>query len=219
MLSVRLAILAVAGVLSCHSAAQATVWLDARPLEQCQAGSHSQARCLPIAEFFGPDGRLANFRDVLWVLGTAGLDGSEAVTVIGENGPEQEILGAILLLVGQRQIRVETIIWSQVVPDDQRGQGRARAMSREKVYQAAMRDHLVVLSHERSSDGVVSAEDDLTALAHFGRRVREGASDLKVRIGGPVEATPTATSWWWSLVAVGAAVAMVLKGRRKGWTS
>ncbi|MDH3637743.1 MAG: hypothetical protein OES09_04690 [Gammaproteobacteria bacterium] len=124
--------------------------VDTRPLAECTARSLRAARCLPAREFLFPDGRLTSFRGILWLLGTAGLDGSETVVVFGKNRIDREFVAGVLFLSGQARV----VLWNespqalfsnrplQISP------GRRRGMIRDPIYTAWMRESALVLRHE-----------------------------------------------------------------------
>ncbi len=80
--------------------------IDSRPLADCRGATLPNARCLPAEDFLGPHRSLAAERDILWLLGTAGLDGSEAVRVVGQDATARDFVAGLLYLAGQRQVRV-----------------------------------------------------------------------------------------------------------------
>ena len=61
------------------------VIVDSRPLDDCRAKTLAGARCLPSDDFLGPNRRLPDARNLLWLLGTAGLAGDEQVLVVGQD--------------------------------------------------------------------------------------------------------------------------------------
>ncbi|MGA7801817.1 MAG: hypothetical protein WCC36_13505, partial [Gammaproteobacteria bacterium] len=58
-----------------------TIVLDTRAVARCEARSVAGAHCLPPSALLGPHGRLPAFRQLVWVLGTAGLSGRGTVVV------------------------------------------------------------------------------------------------------------------------------------------
>lgn len=127
----------------------ADVVIDARPAAACASASLPEARCLPAQDFLGPHRRLANISGVLWQLGTAGLTGDEHVLVVGEADEEREFLAGLLYLAGQRKVSLQTIPVSELLKTAKsRTAGRPRAMTRQSVFQAPMRDASIVLRSE-----------------------------------------------------------------------
>jgi len=104
------------------AAVEGSVVVDTRPLADCRAKSLADARCLPAEDFLGPQRRPPSARDLLWLLGTAGLSGEEGVLT--------EPLG--------RAFEAGAAA----------GPGRERGMIREAVFVAPMRDNLLVLRDE-----------------------------------------------------------------------
>lgn len=121
--------------------------VDSRPLAACRERSLKEARCLPPGEFLGPHRRLAAIPDVLWVLGTAGLSGAETVLVIGDEPTARDFVAGLLYLAGQRQVAVLRAPIT-ALPPDVLAPGAARSITREKVFQASMRDDFWLLRGE-----------------------------------------------------------------------
>lgn len=179
------------------------ILVDSRPLSDCLVASAPGARCLPAEEFFGPDGRLANFRDILWLLGTAGLDGNEAIAIFDDGGSVKDVVGAITYLAGQRSV---TIVTS--APRAMTAAGRERATTRERVYQAPMRDDLIVLPHETAGAGTIVAANDRGALIRF------AALDGREKVLLYGRATSVTSRWWWAVAATLLIAAGFLRWRK-----
>ncbi|PHS79491.1 MAG: hypothetical protein COB59_01460 [Rhodospirillaceae bacterium] len=167
---------------------EATTVIDTRILEKCEGASLPNARCLPAASFLGPHGRLANFRDILWLLGTVGLDGHERVLVIGNNRTEKDFVAGLLYLAGQAKVEVLT---KMPPPSALTDGGTGRSITREKIFQAPMRDQLLILRDELAT--LLKAGEPLALLdgrsedEYWGERVRSirgghlpGASQLPI---------------------------------------
>lgn len=129
--------------------APGAVVVDARPLAACREKSLVGARCLPAADFLGPHNRLPNARDLLWLLGTAGLSGSESVLVVGQDAVTRDFVAGLLHVAGQRRVRVlAEPVGRLLAGGGDNSAGRERGMVREAVYEAPMRDDLLVLRDE-----------------------------------------------------------------------
>ena len=125
------------------------VVIDARPLAECTARSLAGARCLPAADFLGPHNRLPSARDLLWLLGTAGLSGAEDVLVVGQEALARDFVAGLLHVAGQRSVRVLTEPVARLLEQGAAaGPGRERGMIRAAVYEAPMRDGLLLLRDE-----------------------------------------------------------------------
>jgi thiosulfate/3-mercaptopyruvate sulfurtransferase len=132
-------------------AADDQVRIDTRPLADCQRASLPKARCLPADDFLGPHRRLPGEREILWLLGTAGLDGSETVLVAGETATKRDFVAGLLYLAGQRAVRVLTPALSrQLARAPEGAPGQARGIVRQAVFTASMRAERIVLQHELS---------------------------------------------------------------------
>ncbi|MCM2288183.1 MAG: rhodanese-like domain-containing protein [Sulfuritalea sp.] len=157
--------------------AGATV-IDSRPLADCKRASLPGARCLPAGEFLDPQGRLPSERDILWLLGTAGLAGSEAALVIGQDATARDFVAGLLYLAGQKSVRILNGPLPRLA-----GGGQERGMVRSAVWTAPMRDDLWVLGADilrdkptlvaaggpalATANGVVVAADAYQAIARF----------------------------------------------------
>lgn len=141
------------------------VVVDSRPAERCAAASIAGARCLPAEEIVGPHGRLASFRDILWFLGTAGLTGDGHVAVTGD-GVARDFLAGVLYLAGQERVSIVR------PPPGQRGgtPGALRADTRQAVWQAPMRHHLILLRQDLAAAAPVRLLDGRDEDAYWGAR-------------------------------------------------
>lgn len=127
--------------------------IDTRSAALCEKASLQEARCLPARDFFGPHKRLANFSGVLWLLGTAGLTGSEHVLIVGNKSADKEAMAGLLFITGQRKISIlKQAIGS--LKDTNLAPGVTRSKSREEIYQSTMRSDRIVL------------RDDLIKIVH-----------------------------------------------------
>lgn len=148
-------------------AADDPVIIDTRPLADCQRASLPKARCLPADDFLGPHRRLPSEREILWLLGTAGLDGSETVLVTGESATRRDFVAGLLYLAGQRAVRVLTPALSrQLARAPAATPGQARGIVRHAVFTANMRAERIVLQQEllRELSRELSREIARTAL-------------------------------------------------------
>ena len=148
------------------------VIVDSRPLSACRVKSLPGARCLPAEDFLGPHRRLPDARDILWLLGTAGLGGAEEVLVVGESAQSRDFLAGLLYVAGQRSVRVLTEPVGRVLAADA-APGRERGMTREAVFAAPMRDRLLVLQNElRAMQPAPLLLDGRTDREYWGETVR-----------------------------------------------
>lgn len=157
--------------------AQAERVIDVRPAAQCRAATLPGARCLPLADLLGPQRRLANISGLLWLLGSSGLDGSERLLLIGEQLSQQELVAGLLYLAGQREVSILNAPLSQLAADGVTLQpGRPRSKTRERVYQAPMRDRQVLLRSELQRMLIDGREllllDGRSDSEYWGQRIR-----------------------------------------------
>jgi thiosulfate/3-mercaptopyruvate sulfurtransferase len=130
-----------------RAAEPGAVVVDTRPLAACREKSLAGARCLPAADFLGPHNRLPSARDLLWLLGTAGLTGEETVLVAGQDAAARDFVAGLLYVAGQRSVRVLAEPVARLL-EKNAGPGRERGMVRETVFAAPMRDGMLVLRDE-----------------------------------------------------------------------
>ncbi len=123
--------------------------IDARPAAQCAVATLAGARCLPADELFAPGGRLPAARDLLWLLGTAGLTGAETVVVVGQDVASRDAVAGVLHAAGQRRVRIATEPVARLLAAGAASApGVARDFARRTVFTAPMRDDRLVLHHE-----------------------------------------------------------------------
>jgi thiosulfate/3-mercaptopyruvate sulfurtransferase len=128
---------------------QRGVIVDVRPQELCLKGSLSGARCLPAGDFFGPHGRLVNFPDLSWLLGTAGLSGSEHVLVVGISPLKRDFVAGILYLAGQQKVTILRISFAELkAKSADLKPGQKRANIRSAVHSAPFRAEMIILRNE-----------------------------------------------------------------------
>ena len=152
--------------------------VDARARGACIERSVRGAHCLPAADFLGPHGRLASFRQIFWLLGTAGLSGQEHVLVVGDDPTERDFVAGMLYLCGQARVSVLTapLTRGAGLPASQLGPGTPRAMTRNPVFQSAARDDDVVLRadlvQELDAGDAPPLLDGRTGAEYWGERIR-----------------------------------------------
>ena len=187
--------------------AAGAVPIDTRAAEACLARSVAGARCLPAGEFLGPHRSLVSWRDVLWLLGTAGLRGDETVLVIGDAPAERDFVAGLLYLAGCKRVLVLAQPLSAALAQETLPQpGSARGFSRSAVFEAPMRDSLVVLGHElRGMRPAPFLLDGRSEEEYWGEKVRAArgghlpgahslpAVRLRAAPAGETEVLPAAT--------------------------
>lgn len=133
-------------------AASAATVVDTRPDGQCQRATIAGAHCLSPADLLGPHGRLPSFRQINWVLGTAGLAGRGTVVVVGRNPVWRDFVAGMLFLCGQPRVWVMTQPVDALLKTSavNQGPGRARAILAAPLFTAAARSTLVVFRSELS---------------------------------------------------------------------
>jgi thiosulfate/3-mercaptopyruvate sulfurtransferase len=128
----------------------AVVTVDTRPETACLERTLNNARCLPPEAFLGPRRRLASFRDIVWVLGAAGLRGDETVLVAGADPVRRDAVAALLHLAGQDRVEVLIPPLAQYLGTSGAvaAPGRARGVLRDPIYTGQLREALIVLRDE-----------------------------------------------------------------------
>ncbi|HUW29699.1 MAG TPA: rhodanese-like domain-containing protein [Sulfuriferula sp.] len=124
--------------------------VDARAEDACLHYTVRGAHCLPAADFLGPHGRLASFREIYWLLGTAGLSEQAHVLVVGDDPTERDFVAGMLYLCGQRKVSILTtpIARGAGLEQAQMGQGTGRGMTRNPIYLGVVREGRIVLRDE-----------------------------------------------------------------------
>lgn len=148
--------------------------IDSRPLADCRRATLPNTRCLPAEDFLGPHRRLPGERDILWLLGTAGLDGGEAVLVVGQDATARDFVAGVLYLAGQRRVQVLAEPMTRVLAGrHDTAPGQERGIIRGTVFVAPMRAGRLVLKHEllREAAGETLL-DGRSELEYWGQSVR-----------------------------------------------
>lgn len=130
-------------------AAHAVV-LDTRALARCAKDTLAGARCLPPEALLGPHDRLPSFRQLVWVLGTAGLSGRGTVLVAGDRAERRDFVAGVLYLLGQERVLVLVPTLRSVLHANAAGRaaGIERGMVAQPLFQGAARADLIVLRGE-----------------------------------------------------------------------
>ncbi|WP_126444937.1 rhodanese-like domain-containing protein [Sulfuricystis multivorans] len=155
--------------------------IDTRPLAQCRAASLPGARCLPPSEFIGERGQLPSERDLLWLLGTVGLDGSERVVVAGDTASAREFVAGLLYLAGQKDVRVlDAPLTPLLKVRGDAALGQERSLIRSTVFTAPMRDALWIVDRREAGADAIVARDAYTAIRRFARRLLDTGEAVRV---------------------------------------
>ena len=111
------------------------VFVDAGTVAKCLEAARPGALCLSLDRVLNQEGRLANMRDVRWLLGSYGLTGDEGVVIYADDEKTRDAMAAIFYLAGQD--RVSRLIDSAQV--DSTGKGVAGALSRRALFVGKVR--------------------------------------------------------------------------------
>ena len=140
------------------------VVVDARPGPECLKATIPGALCLSLDNVLNVKGRLANIRDIRWLLGSFGLSGNEYVVIFADEAVRRDGMATILYLAGQARVsRLDQGVAVELV-----GRGRSGALSREVSFSKKVRiRHLIPAPLGRM---------DQTELAEFVAEVNRDAS-------------------------------------------
>ena len=140
------------------------VVVDARPGPECLKATIPGALCLSLDNVLNVKGRLANMRDIRWLLGSFGLSGNEYVVIFADEAVRRDGMATILYLAGQARVsRLDQGVAVELV-----GRGRSGALSREVSFSKKVRiRHLIPAPLGRM---------DQTELAEFVAEVNRDAS-------------------------------------------
>ena len=153
------------------------VIFDVRPQELCLQGSLSGAQCMPADDFFGPHGRLVNFTDLSWLLGTAGLTGSEHVIVIGISPLKRDFVAGIIYLAGQRKVTILRLSFAEINSKTaDLSPGQKRSNIRSTIHIAPFRSEMIILRNELDallkSDKFPDLLDGRSEKEYWGENIR-----------------------------------------------
>lgn len=140
------------------------VVVDARPGPECLKATIPGALCLSLDNVLNVKGRLANIRDIRWLLGSFGLSGNEYVVIFADETVRRDGMATVLYLAGQAQVgRLDQGVAVELV-----GRGRSGALSREVSFSQKVRiRHLIPAPLGRM---------EKTELAEFVAEVNRDAS-------------------------------------------
>ena len=140
------------------------VVVDARPGPECLKATIPGALCLSLDNVLNVKGRLANMRDIRWLLGSFGLSGNEYVVIFADETVRRDGMATVLYLAGQARVsRLDQGVAVELV-----GRGRSGALSREVSFSKKVRiRHLIPAPLGRM---------DQTELAEFVAEVNRDAS-------------------------------------------
>ena len=175
--------------------------LDTRPEALCKSETLAGAICLPPEHVLADHNRLANYSALFWLLGTAGLTGSEHVVVIGDSAKRRSFLSGLLYVAGQQRISVIDTPVSALALNET-GSGTGRSTTRQVVYTQTPRSDKLILKSELQQL-LVSRQslvilDGRSESEYWGRSIRAARGGhipgaLLHRAGDPIETTPDAT--------------------------
>ncbi len=127
------------------------VFVDTRPLESCLSSGFAGTWCLPPDHFLYPDGRLAGFRDVNWLVGTYGLMEDSVTVVFGDDEADSRFVAGALFLIGAYSVK----LWKGEASGigELTGDGRSvtRGLLRLNYFANPVRDKFIALDSDLRS--------------------------------------------------------------------
>ena len=150
------------------------ITVDARAESTCIDLALTDGVCLPVERLIGRRGRLANMRDIRWLLGTLGMTGNETAIVVADDPRRRDIVAAVLYLAGQREIIRAVMSVSDLLRQGQlqRGRTQGAALFRVAVFEQPVRDRFLVPVVSHSPYPTVD-----TFLTRFSERISTGTQD------------------------------------------
>lgn len=133
---------------------QSTVVVDVRAESLCLQQSLPNAICMPVEHVLTVQNRLANFSGLFWLLGSMGLDGSEHVSIIGDNAQRKAFTAGLLFIAGQARIDlvsepIDTLLKNSHQSDVGKPvSGTRRANTRTSIFTAQPRTNRLILKAE-----------------------------------------------------------------------
>ena len=156
-------------------AIEAPLFIDTRNTDSCSDESVSGALCLNANQLTYPDGRLASFRDINWLLGTLGADESRDAVVFGDDQQSNHFVAGILYLLGQKRVHIftkttatkmtatkttATKTTDELLNQLPNARGQVTGLLRKSYYRAAMRDAHILLATDIDTLNLASKDAD-----------------------------------------------------------
>ena len=123
-------------------------YIDTRDKESCQRMSIKGGLCISPDELRYPDGTLASFRDINWLIGTYGVSTENTIVVLGDNKTDVYMVAAVLYLLGVTEVAVWDSNFASIAAVRETGNGRVRGILRSEYFSNPMRDELIALDSD-----------------------------------------------------------------------
>ena len=127
------------------------VFVDTRPVQDCLSNGFSATWCLPPDHFLYPDGRLASFRDINWLVGTYGLMEDSVAVVFGDNEEDVRFVAGMLFLCGASSVKLWKGKASDIGQLTGSGYSVTRGLLRLNYFANPVRDRYIALDRELRS--------------------------------------------------------------------
>ncbi len=127
------------------------VFIDTGPMESCLSSGFAGTWCLPADHFLYPDGQLAGFRDINWLVGTYGLEEDSVAVVFGDDEEDLRFVAGALFLIGAASVK----LWKGEASDIGKLTGSGRSVTqgllRLNYFANPVRDRFIALDSELRS--------------------------------------------------------------------
>ena len=127
------------------------VFIDTRSVESCLSSGFAGTWCLPPDHFLYPNGRLASFRDINWLVGTYGLMEDSVAIVFGDDEGDLQFVAGALFLSGASSIKLWKGEISGIGKLTGSGHSVTRGLLRLNYFANPVRDQYIALDSELRS--------------------------------------------------------------------
>lgn len=138
----------LSGIRALEASGSRLVFIDTRPVESCLSSGFAGTWCMPPDHLLYPDGRLASFRDINWLVGTYGLMEDSVAVVFGDDEEDLRFVAGALFLIGVSSVK----LWKGKPRDmgNLTGSGHSvtRGLLRLNYFANPVRDRFIALDSE-----------------------------------------------------------------------
>ncbi len=127
------------------------VFIDTRSVASCLSSGFAGTWCMPPDHFLYPDGRLAGFRDINWLVGTYGLMEDSVAIVFGDVEEDVQFVAGALYLSGVSSVRLWKGATSGIGELTGSGSNVTRGLLRLNYFANPVRDQYIALDSELRS--------------------------------------------------------------------
>ncbi len=127
------------------------VFIDTRSVESCLSSGFAGTWCMPPDHFLYPDGRLASFRDINWLVGAYGLMEDSVAIVFGDDEGDLQFVAGALFLSGASSVKLWKGETSGIGKLTGSGHSVTRGLLRLNYFANPVRDQYIALDSELRS--------------------------------------------------------------------